>query len=59
MADSRVEELRIVARIVVDQLHLSPGGDAYEYLGSTNDVDELREILDDLDFEPPDPARED
>jgi hypothetical protein len=35
------EDLRCAARGVTDDMHLTPGGDAYDYYGSTDAVDEL------------------
>lgn len=43
------ENLRISARAVSDGMRLTPGGDAYEYQGSTNDVENLIERLNELE----------
>lgn len=43
------EDLRSAARGVTDDLVLSPGGDAYEYRGTTEAVDELLEAVNALE----------
>jgi hypothetical protein len=43
------EDVRTVARSVTSGMHLTPGGDAYEYRGSTSDVDALVEALNALE----------
>lgn len=43
------ESLRMAARHVTNDMHQTPGGDAYEYRGSTNAVEELLERLNDLE----------
>ena len=43
------ENLRCAARNVLKEMHLSPGGDVYEYTGSTSDVDWLVEKLNELE----------
>jgi hypothetical protein len=43
------EELRCAARAVTNDMRLLPGGDAYEYRGSTNDVEWLIEALNALE----------
>lgn len=43
------EALRSAARDVTDDLRITPGGDAYEYHGSTEAVDRLVEALNDLE----------
>jgi hypothetical protein len=43
------ENLRCAARTVTDGLKLTPGGDAYEYIGSTNAVEALIKALNDLE----------
>lgn len=43
------DDLRFAARQVSRELRLTPGGDAYEYQGSTNAVEELREKISDLE----------
>jgi len=43
------ENLRIAARNVEKGLRLTPGGDAYEYQGSTMDVEDLIARLNDLE----------
>jgi hypothetical protein len=43
------DNLRCAARSVTDGLKLTPGGDAYEYIGSTNAVEALIKALNDLE----------
>ncbi len=43
------EELRSAARAVTDDMHLLPGGNAYEYRGSTNSVSWLIEACNALE----------
>ena len=43
------ENLRIAARLVTDGMRPTPGGDAYEYVGSTNGVDALIDALNALE----------
>ena len=43
------EELRRAARAVTDDMVTSPGGDAYEYRGSTMSVEWLLTALNDLE----------
>lgn len=43
------EDLRAAARSVTSGMHLSAGGDAYEYRGSTSAVDILIDALNDLE----------
>ena len=43
------EDLRCAARAVETDLVLLPGGDAYEYRGSTGNVDWLVEALNNLE----------
>ena len=43
------EDLRCAARRVTDDMRLFPGGDAYEYVGSTIAVDTLIERLNALE----------
>lgn len=43
------EELRFAARMVADDMRLLPGGDAYEYQGSTAAVDDLLTALNALE----------
>lgn len=43
------EELRCAARSVVGDMVKTPGGDAYEYRGSTNSVEWLIEALNNLE----------
>lgn len=43
------DDVRWSARAVVDNMHLIPGGDAYEYRGSTMAVDTLLEKLNALE----------
>ena len=43
------EDLRCAARAVANDLVLLPGGDAYEYQGSTGNVDWLIEALNNLE----------
>lgn len=43
------EELRRAARAVTDDMVTSPGGDAYEYRGSTMSVEWLLAALNDLE----------
>lgn len=43
------ENLRAAARNVASGMHLSAGGDAYEYRGSTSAVDNLIDALNDLE----------
>ncbi len=42
------DDLRFAATQVVKDMRLTPGGDAYEYLGSTNAVEELRIAISNL-----------
>ena len=42
--------LMAAARNVTDEMRLEAGGDKYIYEGSTNEVDHLREMLDDLEM---------
>jgi hypothetical protein len=39
------ETLRACAQNVIHELKLSPGGDSYEYTGTTGAVDALQEAL--------------
>jgi hypothetical protein len=43
------DDLRFAAREVAKDMRLTPGGDAYEYRGSTNAVEELRDKINDLE----------
>lgn len=43
------ERVRIAARRVTDDMNLLPGGDAYEYRGSTSAVDDLIDRINDLE----------
>jgi hypothetical protein len=43
------EDVRAAARSVTSGMHLTPGGDAYEYRGSTAAVDDLIEALNALE----------
>ena len=43
------EDLRFAARNVAADMHRSPGGDAFEYRGSTEAVDELFDALNALE----------
>lgn len=43
------DNLRSAGRAVVNGMSQTPGGDAYEYLGSTNDIEWLIEALNDLE----------
>lgn len=43
------ENLRAAARGVSEKLYLTPGGDAYEYRGSTSAVEFLLETLNELE----------
>lgn len=43
------EDLREAASAVTNDLHRTPGGDAYEYRGSTNAVENLIDRLNDLE----------
>ena len=43
------EDLRCAARTVADNMHRSPGGDAFEYRGSTSAVDNLIDKLNALE----------
>ena len=43
------DDLRGAARDVANGLHLTPGGDAYEYQGSTGDVETLLATLNALE----------
>jgi hypothetical protein len=43
------EQLRCAARAVTNDMVQSPGGDAYEYRGSTNSVEWLIEALNNLE----------
>jgi hypothetical protein len=38
-----LNELKAATKAVISNLKLTPGGDAYTYEGSTNDIDWLRE----------------
>ena len=46
---SPTSELRAAAQIILSGLKLTPGGDAYTFEGSTNDVDWLREAVERLE----------
>jgi hypothetical protein len=43
------EDLRSAARAVTDDMHRTPGGDAFEYRGSTAAVDDLIDALNALE----------
>jgi len=43
------ENLTLAARSVTDNMHLLAGGDAYEYLGSTTQLHNLLEKLNDIE----------
>ena len=43
------EDVRCAARDVVEDMRLTPGGDAYEYRGSTGAVDQLLDVLNQLE----------
>ena len=43
------EKLRHAARCVTDDMHRTPGGDAFEYQGSTMDVENLLNAIHDLE----------
>ena len=43
------EDLRCAGRAVIDDMVQSPGGDVYEYRGSTNSVEWLIEALNNLE----------
>lgn len=43
------ENIRLAARLVTNDMHLSPGGDSYEYRGSTVNIDELLIAINDLE----------
>lgn len=43
------DNLRSAGRAVVNGMAQTPGGDAYEYRGSTNDIEWLIEALNDLE----------
>lgn len=43
------EDMRTAARSVTNDMHLTPGGDAYEYRGSTNAVEDLVTALNALE----------
>lgn len=42
--------LIVAARNITDEMRLEAGGDKYTYIGSTNEVDHLAEMLDDLEM---------
>lgn len=41
-----LDEVRTWAKIVIDDMRESPGGDCITYEGSMNDVESLREAID-------------
>lgn len=43
------EDVRTAARSVISDMHITPGGDAYEYCGSTNAVEDLISALNALE----------
>ena len=43
------EDVRAAARNVINDMRMLPGGDAYEYRGSTAAVDDLIEALNNLE----------
>lgn len=43
------DDLRFHARMVVKNMHMTPGGDAFDYQGSTNDVKDLINAVNDLE----------
>jgi hypothetical protein len=43
--NAKLEEVRAFAQLVADEFELSPGGDLYQFTGSTNNIDGLRDAL--------------
>jgi hypothetical protein len=43
------DDLRFAARQVTNEMRLTTGGDAYEYRGSTNAIEDLRDKITDLE----------
>jgi len=43
------EDIRLAARIVIDGMHRTPGEDAFEYQGSTMDVEDLIDAVNALE----------
>ena len=41
-----LDEVRLWARAISDKMKPTPGGDAYEYRGGMNEVEHLREAID-------------
>jgi hypothetical protein len=47
--DALAENIRVHARRVAEDMKLTPGGDAYEYNGTTAAVDDLLEAINELE----------